>query len=67
MDVFVVASSVCDHPRILGKDERGYLCDPKSPKSICKSIEKLNQTSPSDRVKIIQSAREFADKSLILI
>lgn len=63
---FVVASSVCDHPRILGKDERGYLCDPKSPKSICKSIEKLNETSPSDRVKIIQSAREFADKEFNL-
>ena len=63
---FVIASSVCDHPRILGKDERGYLCDPNSPESICKSIEKLNETSAGKKVKIIESARKFAEKEFNL-
>ncbi len=63
---FVIASSVCDHPRILGKDERGYLCDPNSPESICESIEKLNKTSSSEKVRIIKSAREFAEKEFNL-
>ena len=63
---FVIASSVCDHPKILGEDERGYLCDPYSAVSICKSIEKLNETSPNEKVKIIKSARKFAEKEFNL-
>ena len=39
---FVIASSVCDHPKVIGNNERGLLCDPSSPKSICLAIEKLN-------------------------
>ena len=63
---FVIASSVCDHPKILGKNERGYLCDPYCPKSICKSIEKLNSTLPNKKIEIVKSAREFADKKFNL-
>ena len=36
---FVVASSVCDHPKIIGDNERGILCDPLSPESICIALE----------------------------
>ena len=52
--------------KILGKNERGYLCDPYCPKSICKSIEKLNSTSPNKKIEIVKSAREFADKKFNL-
>ena len=58
---FVIASSVCDHPKVLGNNERGLLCDPSSPKSICLAIEKLNIMQAKEKVNIIQNARKYAE------
>ena len=60
---FVITSSVCDHPKIIGNDERGLLCDPVSPESICNSIEKLNKMDPKKRTKTVSNARDYAYKS----
>lgn len=58
---FIIASSVCDHPYIIGNEERGLLCDPFSPESICNSIERLGKMSLPEKEKIIQEARKFAE------
>ena len=55
----VIASNVCDHPVILN-DERGLLFDPRSPKSISKSIEEFKK---SKAAKDIQ--KTFPDAKLI--
>ena len=57
---FVIASSVCDHPMIIGDNERGLLCDPLSPKSICISIENLNKMDPVFKSVIVKRARKYA-------
>jgi glycosyltransferase involved in cell wall biosynthesis len=58
---FVIASNVCDHPFIIGDEERGFLCDPLSPESICNSIERLSVMSFSEKSNMIKNAREFAE------
>tara|TARA_A100001388_G_scaffold65851_1_gene46203 strand:+ start:13939 stop:15060 length:1122 start_codon:yes stop_codon:yes gene_type:complete len=60
---FVIASSVCDHPKIIGKDERGILCDPLSHHSICFALEKLIQTETQKRIGITEEARNYAEKN----
>ena len=63
---FVIASSVCDHPRIIGDNERGLLCDPISPESICTSLEKLNNMDPKLKSIVSKRAREYAVKNFDL-
>lgn len=58
---FVVASDVCDHPLMLGKEERGLLCKPDSPESICDAIERLDSMQVDRRNEIIRKARHFAE------
>ncbi len=58
---FVIASNVCDHPLIMGNENRGFLCNPLSPESICDSIERLNSISLKRKNKMIKEAREFAE------
>lgn len=60
---FVIASSVCDHPTIIGNNERGLLCDPASPESICNSIEELNKMDSKKRTQIVSNAYDYAHKS----
>jgi len=60
---FVIASSVCDHPKIIGNNERGLLCNPLSPESICLSLEKLNKMDPEKKLNITKKAREYAVKN----
>lgn len=62
-ECFVIASSVCDHPMIIGDNERGLLCDPDSPESICFSLEELNKMDLKKRITIVRNARDFAQKS----
>ncbi len=57
---FVIASSVCDHPRILGDNERGILCDPFSPESICLALEKFHKLDPKKKLLITKNARKYA-------
>lgn len=58
---FVIASNVCDHPLIIGKNERGMLCEPNSPESICIAIEKLNQMESKKKLEVLRKARSFAE------
>jgi len=58
---FVIASNVCDHPFIIGDEDRGLLCEPLSPESICNSIERLSMMSFTEKSKMIRNARKFAE------
>lgn len=59
-DCFVIASNICDNNLVLGNDERGLICSPSSPNSICESIEKLNLMSINERSQIINKAKKYA-------
>lgn len=59
-ECFVIASNVCDHPKILGED-RGLLCNPHKPESICQSIEKFYLMDTNERMNIIKNAKNFAE------
>ena len=58
---FVVASRVADHQLILGDGDRGLLCDPTLPSSICKSIEKAVNLPKFEFDQTILRARKFAE------
>ena len=58
---FVIASNVCDHPLLIGDNQRGLLCDPDSPQSICDAIESLNNMDGRLKKDIIKNAREFSE------
>jgi len=58
---FVIASDVCDHPLIIGKNDRGLLCDPNIPESICNALENLNQMESKKKLEIVKKAREFSE------
>ena len=58
---FVIASDICDNSLVIGNEERGFLCKPLSPESICEAIERLNDLNLEGRTKVIQNAREFAE------
>lgn len=60
----VIASDVCDHPILLGRGERGLLCDPLSHEAICEAIERLDSMAENDRTTMVLKAREFAEKNL---
>ena len=63
---FVIASSVCDHPMIIGDNERGLLCNPLSPESICICLENLNNMDAEVKSIIVKRARKFAIKNFDL-
>ena len=58
---FVIASDVCDHPLLLGNEERGLLCDPLSPESICEAIERFTALKSESRMDAVKRARQFAE------
>ncbi len=63
----VIASNVCDHPELLGKErERGLLFDPLAPDAICEALEQLNALGLEGRKELASSAREFAQANLSL-
>ena len=58
----VIASNVCEHPEVLGKnEERGLLCDPYSPASICDAIERFSKMSVVERGELAKKSRHFAE------
>lgn len=59
----VVASSISDNCIILGDGERGFLCDPLSPESICDAIERNVTCDPEMFVDMIVKSHDFAVKS----
>lgn len=60
----VVASSVCDHPRLVPDGIRGFLCDPRLPESICHALERLVALSPGERGVAGRNARTYAEQHL---
>jgi len=59
----VIASDVCDHPVVLGQEERGLLCDPYSPESICYAIERFGRMTIEERSQMVVKARKFAEEN----
>lgn len=57
----VIASNVCDHPAVIGQEERGILCEPDSPESIANAIERLESMSLEKKNKMTLDARKFAE------
>jgi glycosyltransferase involved in cell wall biosynthesis len=62
----VIASNVCDHPELLGNGQRGFLCDPLSPLSICNAIESFVFLNTDDRFRMSSNAFDYATKNLRL-
>ena len=56
----VIASNVCDHPRLLGDEDRGLLCNPESPESIADAIQRFKLMSCKERSAMATRAYDFA-------
>lgn len=60
----VIATRISDNERILGAhEERGFLCDPLSPKDICLAIERRCATTAASFEKMTLDARYFAEEN----
>tara|TARA_B100000963_G_scaffold137846_1_gene119941 strand:+ start:20290 stop:21381 length:1092 start_codon:yes stop_codon:yes gene_type:complete len=60
----VLASNVCENPRLLKNGEYGLLFDPHSPIEICKSIENFYKIGNKKRLKLAKKAMIFAKQNL---
>jgi glycosyltransferase involved in cell wall biosynthesis len=63
----VLASNVCDHPRLVADCARGYLFDPQDPVSIAAAIAKLVELADQDAGawrSFAHNAREYASNEL---
>jgi glycosyltransferase involved in cell wall biosynthesis len=60
----VIASNVCDHPLLVEDGLRGFLCDPLSPESISKSINRFINLTPRERKELGENARHYAEENL---
>jgi glycosyltransferase involved in cell wall biosynthesis len=60
----VIASDVCDHPILLGNEQRGLLCNPESADSIADAIHRFKCLSMAERSAMALRAYEFAAKHL---
>jgi glycosyltransferase involved in cell wall biosynthesis len=60
---FVIASNVCDHPLLIGDNERGLLFDPLLPESICNALENFYDIEDEMKLKITYEANTFARKN----
>jgi len=61
----VLASRVCDHPRLVGED-RGLLFDPADPEDIAGALGRFAATPPARRREMSRAARAFAERELSL-
>jgi glycosyltransferase involved in cell wall biosynthesis len=60
----VLASRVCDHPRLVEEGRTGFLFDPESADEIAEAIHRFIELTPTDRAQMGSSARAFAEESL---
>ncbi len=60
----VIASNVCDHSLLVEDGVRGFLCDPLSPESISKAINRLINLTPLQRKELGENARRYAEENL---
>lgn len=57
----VLASKVCEHPRIITEGKNGFLFDPNNPEDIADVIHKYNNLSIELKDKMVYSARDYAE------
>jgi glycosyltransferase involved in cell wall biosynthesis len=65
-ECFVITSNVCDNEIVIGDEERGLLCEPLSPESICNAIERLNDMSFEKKSEIVKNARDYVELNFSL-
>ena len=62
----VLASAVCDHPRLVQEKITGFLFDPGNADDIAHAIHKCHLLSVEERVRMGQKGRQFAESELSL-
>ena len=62
----VLASAVCDHPRLVQEEVTGFLFDPAKTDDIAHAIHKCRLLSTEERVRMGQKARQYAESELSL-
>jgi glycosyltransferase involved in cell wall biosynthesis len=60
----VLASGVCDHPRLVADGKRGFLFDPMDPGTIVTAIQRLIALTPNDWRLFSLNARQYAVENL---
>ena len=60
----VLASAVCDHPRLVQEGITGFLFDPRSPDHIAHAIHKCRCLSAEERAVMGRKARQYAEDNL---
>ncbi len=62
----VLASALCDHPRLVQEGVTGFLFDPGSADDIAQAIHKCRLRSPEERLQMGRRARAYAERELSL-
>lgn len=62
----VILSRVCDHPLLVGENDRGILCDPWSVGSICSAVEQFLALPSSRHQEMAENARCYAENHLTI-
>lgn len=62
----VLASDVCEHPKLVKNGENGFLFDPYKPESIAHAIDLFLHTSQNERLKMGLNARKFAEREFCI-
>jgi glycosyltransferase involved in cell wall biosynthesis len=62
----VLASAVCDHPRLVQEGVTGFLFDPGNADDIAHAIHRCHLLSAPQRVQMGQEARQYAQRELSL-
>jgi len=62
----VLASAVCDHPRLVQEGVTGFLFDPGNADDIAQAIHKCHLRSVEERVRMGRKARQYAQSELSL-
>jgi glycosyltransferase involved in cell wall biosynthesis len=62
----VLASAVCDHPRLVQKEITGFLFDPGNADDIARAIHKCHLLSVEERVRMGRKGRQYAESELSL-
>ena len=60
----MLASNVCDHPRLVVEGRRGFLFDQRRPQSIAKAIAHFCGLGGHERREMGDNARLYAEQSL---
>jgi len=62
----VLASAVCDHPRLVQEEVTGFLFDPANADDMAQAIHKCHLLSGEEQVRMRQKARQYAESELSL-